>query len=68
MTYEDHEDAVKALDTLNETHTFPPMDKSMVLKWVDHDLQEAKRRRLGGPGGFMGSPGFGAFPLRRNLI
>lgn len=58
VTYENHEDAANALATLNETHTFPPMDKTMVLKWVDHDLQEQKKRRIGA-GGFMGSPGLG---------
>lgn len=58
VTYESHEEAANALETLNESHTFPPMDKSMVLKWVDHDLQDAKKRKVG-PGGFMGGPGFG---------
>lgn len=59
MTYYTHEDAVKALDTLHETHTFPGMDLAMVLKWVDQDLQ--KRRKMGQdfPGG---APGYGQLP------
>ena len=48
VTYYTHEDAVNALDTLHETHTFPGMDLAMVLKWVDQDLQ--KRRKMGADG------------------
>lgn len=53
VTYNSHEDAARALETLHETHTFPGMDLAMVLKWVDQDLQ--KRRKMGqdGPGGPM---------------
>ena len=45
MTYNSHEEAQNALDTIHETHTFPGMDVAMVLKWVDQDLQ--KRRKMG---------------------
>ena len=52
MTYNTHEDAQNALDTLHETHTFPGMDVAMVLKWVDQDLQ--KRRKMGPDAGMYG--------------
>lgn len=55
MTYNSHEEAQNALETLHETHTFPGMDVAMVLKWVDQDLQ--KRRKMGPDA--MGGPMYG---------
>lgn len=58
---ETHEEAVQALEQLDNVHTFEGMDVAMVLKWVDQDLQ--KRRRMEREPGSFGAPVCSALPM-----
>ena len=60
MTFKTHEGATKALDSLDNRHTFEGMTVAMVLKWVDQDLQ--KRRKMDHDGVRGGGGGSGNGP------
>ena len=60
VTFKTHESATKALNSLDNSHTFEGMNFAMVLKWVDQDLQ--KRRKADHDGFRGGSGGSGNGP------
>ena len=59
MTFKTHEGATKALDSLDNRHTFEGMSVAMVLKWVDQDLQKRRKQEHDGFRGGGGGSGNG---------